>query len=105
MATLKFTNFILTIIAGCLLVLALQRTSVISSAVAQPPTQPTPVFIMGSQSKFSLPVNLVSLGGHTSVPVSLVSQTDKLAVTISDAVTVKNVSDDTPLAVRIAKSP
>jgi len=102
MSTLRYTNGILTLIALCLAVLVVQRLSIISTALAQPAAQPTPVVIVGWSLKQQgpLPVNLAGLSNHPSVPVSIVSQTGDVSVQIADAVAVKNPSDGTPLSVK-----
>jgi len=105
MATLKYTNCMLTLIAACLLALTFQRPSMISTAVAQTITQPTPVTIVGFQLSKGLPVNIAGLSGHPSIPVEVVGQIGKIAVSISDAVPVTNSSDNSPLSVQMVKSP
>lgn len=101
MSTLRYTNGILTVIVVCLIVLVVDRLSLIPAAQAQPTTQPTPVVIVGwSLKQGPIPVNLAALGGHKSVPVAIVSQAGDLSVQVADAVAVKNPSDGTPLAVK-----
>jgi hypothetical protein len=56
MATLRYTNWVLTLIAMCLMAIALEHTSLIPAAVAQPATQPTAVTIVGFQLKQGIPV-------------------------------------------------
>jgi hypothetical protein len=101
--TLRYTNMVLTVIAVCLGVLVLQDTSLIALATAQNPPHPTPVVIVGTKGG-SVPVNLVGLSGHPSLPVSIVSQSQNVAVAVSGSVAVSNPEDGTPLSVKVIKA-
>jgi len=93
----------LTLIALSLIAIAVQRTPLISTAVAQPVTQPTPVTIVGFQLKQGIPVNITGLSGHPSIPVTLVGQTGTLSVSASNAIPVTNAPDSSPLSVQVVK--
>jgi len=105
MATLRYTNCILTLIAICLGAIALEHTSMISTAVAQPASQPMAVTIVGFQLKQGLPINITGLGGRSTLPVAIVGQTGAVNVSAVNAIPVTNAADGSSLSVQIAKAP